>query len=243
MTSRDPDAVLDELGARLRAGFAEADRTPWWRRRPSRRRALRVLALGGLLAACGSTALATRDALRAPAIPDLPPSLRIPGALEPDRSTLPTYVARGTTDGTAWRLSAASCSYGGVRVVAAFLDVPGGGGGTRCDVAAAAHDTVRTPAALAARRVLTYYDAVRDRTWLFGVLPPAARDARVAAAGRVAVTVAVGALDDRGARGAGLDPASRALVVAVPGVVTRHRVTVLDAAGAPILSCRSGSCS
>lgn len=236
MSGRDPDAVLEELGRQLRDGFAAADRAPWWRRALARRRALRPLLLGLLLAGGASTALATRDVLRAPAIPAPPP---VPGALAPDRSTLPTYVARGTADGVAWRLSASSCAYGGVRVVAAFLEVPGGGGGTRCDVAAAS----RPPAALAARRVLSYYDPVGDRTWVFGVLPAAARSATVTVPSGVRVTVATGPVDVRGATGAGLDRTARVLVAVVPGAVTTFRVRVADGASHPVLSCPSRSCS
>jgi hypothetical protein len=259
---RDPDRVVDELGARLRAGFARADRAPWWRRLLAAPRTLaasrglvasrglaapahslaprrwaRPLVLGVALAAVASTAVATRDVLRGPAIPDLPAQLRAPGAVQPDRSTRLTYVAAGTVDGIAWRLSAASCAYGRVTVIASFLDVPGGGSGTRCDVAA----PQRTPRELATRRVQSYYDPGADRTWVFGVLPAAASKAelRAGAAHVVAPTLA---LDERGAAGAGLDKGLRAFVAAVPGAAATYAVAALDESGALVLSCNSGSC-
>ncbi len=238
---RDPDRVVDELGERLRAGFARADRAPWWRRLlalpVAPRRWARPLVLGIALAAVASTAVATRDVLRGPAIPDLPAQLRAPGAVQPDRSTRLTYVAAGTVDGIAWRLSAASCSYGRVTVIAAFLDVPGGGSGTRCDVAA----PQRTPRELAARRVQSYYDPGADRTWVFGVLPAGAAKAelRAGAAHVVAPTLA---LDEAGATGAGLDSRLRAFVAAVPGAAATYAVAALDDSGALVLSCNSGSC-
>jgi len=239
---RDPDRVVDELGARLRAGFARADRSPWWRRvlataRLAPGRWARPLALGVVLAAVASTAVATRDVLRGPAIPDLPAQLRAPGALEPDRSTRLTYVAAGTVDGVRWRLSAASCAYGRVTVIAAFLDVPGGGSGTRCDVAA----PQRTPRELAARRVQSYYDPAADRTWVFGILPASVDKAELRAGAAHVVAAAV-PLDERGAAGAGLNGRLRAFVAAVPGAAATYAVAALDETGALVLSCNSGSC-
>ncbi len=234
MTAREPDDVIAELGVRLRAGMAQAEQQPWWRR-ALRRRPHRPVLLALVLCAFASTALATRDVLRAPSIPDLPPSLRAPGSLAPDRSTLPTYVADGARDGIPWRLSASACDYGGVQVIAAFLDVRGGGGGTRCDVAVTTSGA--TPQTLARRRIQTYYDPLTDRTWVFGVLPAAAATATVGHARAELV-----GLDERGAAGAGLPDGLKALVTTVPGAPDRLRVDVADAAGLTILSCTSGSC-
>jgi hypothetical protein len=223
---RDPDAVLDELGARLRAGFARADHAPWWRRL-ALRRSWRPLVLGLVLAAFASTAVATRDVLNGPAIPDLPAQLRAP-AREPDSSTRLIYVAAGELDGVAWRLSAASCDYGGARVVSAFLEVASGGGGSaRC--------------AAAARRVQSYYDPAADRTWVFGVLPATVARAEVRA-GRARVVAATTDLDEHGATAAGLSGGMRAFVTAVPGAVTTYSVAALDRDGSLVLSCNTGSC-
>ncbi len=217
--TREPDAVLEELGQRLRAGYARADRAPWWRRM-TLRRSWRPLVLGLALAAFASTAVATRDVLTGPAIPDLPAQLRAP---MPDRSTGLRYVATGQ----GWRLSAASCEYGGRTVIATFLEAGPGGGGTRC-----------TPGA---RRVQSYYDPALDRTWVFGVLPAEAARAELRA-GTERVVAATQAVDSRGATAAGIDPRLRAFVAAVPGAVTTYSVAALDASGSLVLSCNSGSC-
>jgi hypothetical protein len=221
--SRDPDAVLEELGARLRDGYARADGAPWWRRL-ALRRSWRPLLLGLVLAAFASTAVATRDVLRGPAIPDLPAQLRAP---VPDRSAPLMYVGAGELDGVAWRLSAASCDYGSRHVIAVFLDVAAGGGGTRCTAVA--------------RRVQSYYDPAADRTWVFGILPAAAARAEVRA-GTSRVVARTFGVDERGATAAGIDPRRRAFVAAVPGAVTTYSVATLDGAGALVLSCNSGSC-
>lgn len=121
--SRDPDAVLAELGRDLHQS---------WRRPPHRSRlagwrrtALAALATLVLV----PTALATRDAVWAPAPATLPDSARPPGAVAPRHAGEQVYVGAGSLRGVAWRLSASACDYGDVRAVGVLLSVPGGGAG------------------------------------------------------------------------------------------------------------------
>ena len=130
-TPRDPDAILAELGVDLRGA---------WRRPPRRSRLAgwrRSMLVAVATLALVPTALATRDAVWAPAPAPPPDSARPPGAVEPRYAGDQVYVADGDLGGVAWRLSASSCDYAAVRAVGVFLSVPGGGGGARCDIATA----------------------------------------------------------------------------------------------------------
>jgi hypothetical protein len=235
-SARAPDAILAELGRDLHRA---------WRRPPRRarlagwRRSV-LLAIATLVLV--PTALATRDAVWAPAPAPLPDSARPPGAVEPRYAGDQVYVAAGELRGVAWRLSASSCDYAAVRAVGVFLSVPGGGGGARCDIAAAAGvGGGVSPRILAERLVQTYFDPVAGRTWAFGALPAAARRVAVAAGGARSSVPATAA--DATAVGRGDLPAGmRVFVAALPGAREAPRVTVRDAAGDVLLVCRDGRC-
>jgi len=234
--ARDTDTILAELGRDLHRA---------WRRPPRRARLAgwrrsAVVALAMLVLV--PTALAARDAIRAPAPATLPESARPPGAVEPQRAGEQVYVADGVLRGVAWRLSASACDYGSVRAVGVFLSVPGGGGGARCDIASGAPGTGGvSPSILATRLVQTYFDPVANRTWAFGALPAAARRVDVAATG--ARVVAAAAPGDAEAIGkGGLPDGMRVFVAALDGAREVPLVTARDGAGAVLLVCRNGRC-
>ena len=234
---RDPDAVLAELGRDLHRA---------WRRPPRRARLAgwrRSLLIAAATLGLVPTALATRDAVWAPAPAPLPQEARPPGAVVPSHAGEQVYVAGGTVRGVAWRLSASSCEYATARAVGVFLTVPGGGGGARCDIASArgGAGTV-SPRVLAQRLVQTYFDPVAGRTWAFGALPAAARSVEVAATAARARVAAVRA--DPAAVGRGDLPAGmRVFVAALDGARDVPLVTARDGAGAVLLVCRDGRCS
>lgn len=227
---RHPDAVLAALGADLRAAWAAPPR----RRRLAgwlRLHRVAVVALATVLFGV-PTAVATRDALRAPGPPALPDAMQAPGRVAADAVGRNVWVAAGEAGGIAWRLSASSCAYGdGVRAVGVFLHVPGGGAGARCDVAAAD----LPPAAIARRRVHTYFDPVSQRTWTFGTVPPAARTVEVGP-----VTVAAEPADPAAIAGGRLPPGLRVFVAVVRD---GSSVVARDVAGVELLRCRDGSCT
>jgi hypothetical protein len=218
MTGRDPDAVLAELGASLRAAWDDGDR----RRR--RRRVLqpaRAAMATAVLLALVPTALATRNAIWSDDAPPAPEQLRAPDA----RPAGPqVYVASGRAGGVDWRLSAASCG----PAVGVFLTVPGGGGGARCDVGAAPD---------ARNRTYAYYDPGADRTWIFGVAPAAARS--VEAGGHRVAAVLV---PDEAIRRGRLHPGMRVYVVALSGSRELPQVRILDGTGEVLETCAEGSC-
>lgn len=239
MSERDP---LAELGARLQSGMRAAEGRPWWRQvvrgRPlgrSSRRTSAVLVVAAALLGGGTAAVATLGgdpAARPAPVPDkLPPALR-DGAVLPDRSGRAVFVADGVQDGVRWRLSAAMCDYGSRRAVGVFLTVSNGGGGARCDVAAQLPGA--DPAAIARRRVFTYYDASSRRTWVFGAVPEGARSVAVAGG-----TGPGGAVAARPAAGL---PGLRVFLTTVPGARPAPAVRVLDARGAVLETCRDGRC-
>jgi hypothetical protein len=258
VSGRDPDAILDELGAALQGAWvADAQR----RRRPdplalaSRRPRLPHLRLRGgrrgLVAAAAAalalvpTAIATRDAVWAPDPPPLPAQLRPHDAVVPGASGTPVYVGAGTQRGVAWRLSATTCRYGQVEAVGLFLTVPGGGAGARCDVATRSPGA--SPQALAARRVQTYYDPVSGVTWAFGALPPQAHTIAVTSrpyGGGVARTQRVAAepVDVRAVEQGHLPAGLHVFVIALDGGRDVAQVRATDAGGAPILTCDGGRC-
>ena len=235
--TRDPDALLAELGRELHRS---------WRRPPRRSRLAgwrrsAVIALAMLVLV--PTALATRDAVWAPAPAALPDAARPPGAVEPLHAGEQVYVASGELRGVAWRLSASSCDYAHVRAVGVFLTVPGGGGGARCDVAAAGEAPgAVSPSVLAERLVQTYFDPVAGRTWAFGALPAAARRVDVVATGAGATVAAVPAEPAAVGRG-NLPPGMRVFVAALEGARDVPLVTARGASGAVLLVCRDGRCS
>jgi hypothetical protein len=237
MSARDPEAILSELGR----GLAGAWRRPPRRSRLAgwRRSALVVLAMLVVV----PTALATRNAVWAPAPATLPGAAHLPGAVAPSYAGDQVYVASGELRGVAWRLSASACDYTAVRAVGVFLSVPGGGGGARCDVATDEGGTGGvTPGVLAQRLVQTYFDPVADRTWAFGSLPAAARAVDVAATGAhttVAATPADATAIGRGDLPAGM----RVFVAALDGARDVPSVTARDASGALLLICRDGRCT
>ena len=234
---RDPDAVLAGLGRDLRAS---------WRRPPRRSRlagwrrsALLVLATLVLV----PTALATRDAVWAPAPATLPDAARPPGAVTPSRAGEQVYVASGELRGVAWRLSASACDYPEVRAVGVFLTVPGGGGGARCDIASSegAPGGV-SPEILSRRLVQTYFDPVASRTWAFGALPAAARTVSVDATGARA-TVPAPAADATAVGRGDLPSGMRVFVAALDGARDVPRVVARDGSGAVLLVCLEGRCT
>lgn len=235
--SRDPDAILADLGRDLRSSW----------RRPPRRSRLAGWRRSALLVAATlvlvPTALAARDAVWAPAPAPLPDTARPPGAVTPSRAGEQVYVASGALRGVAWRLSASACDYADVRAVGVFLSVPGGGGGARCDIASSADGLGGvSPRILAERLVQTYFDPVASRTWAFGALPAAARRVSVDATGARATVPAAPA--DRTAVGRGDLPAGmRVFVAALDGARDVPRVVARDGSGAVLLACFEGRCT
>jgi hypothetical protein len=236
MSSRDPDAILAELGHDLRAAWARPPRRA--RIAPWHRGAVLVLALLALV----PTALAARDAIWAPEPPPIPNFAQPPGAITPTRAGAQVYVAAGTERGVAWKLTASACDYGDVRAVGVFLTVPGGGGGARCDVASRTPGVGVSPGALAQRLVQTYFDPVSGRTWAFGALPADAHKVDVAATGASTTVDAMPADDDAVAKG-GLPTGLRVFVAVLDGARDVPLVTVRDASGAVLLTCREGRCA
>jgi hypothetical protein len=247
MSGRDPDAILAELGATLQGAWAGAPPPrprPRVRLRGGRRGLLAAAA--ATLALVVPTAIATRETVFAPDPPPaLPTALRPGAAIAPGAAGTPVYVGAGRERGVAWRLSATTCRYGSIAAVGVFLSVPGGGAGARCDVAAQAPGA--SPAALAARRVQTYYDPASDVTWAFGALPAAARAVEVSSrpyGGGATTTTRVAAAPvgadaiEQGHLPGGL----RVFVVALPGGRDVARARVTDAAGAVLLTCVDGRC-
>lgn len=237
MSARDTDAILSELGRDLHRA---------WRRPPRRsrlagwRRSV-LVALATLVLV--PTAIAARDAIWAPAPAPLPDAARPPGAVAPQHAGEQVYVGTGAVRGVRWRLSASACDYGTVRAVGVFLDVPGGGGGARCDVASGTPGAGGvSPSILARRLVQTYFDPVADRTWAFGALPPRARSADVVATG-ARVRVATPPADPRAIGRGGLPAGMRVFVAALDGARDVPFVTARDAAGAVLLVCRDGRCA
>ena len=232
MTAREPDQVLEDLGATVERAWVRRRARPLWRRLLPARRGALVVAVAGLLLV--PTAVATQEMLFAPKPPALPAGLRAPGAEDPTSAGTAAYVARG--DG--WQLSASTCDYGSLRVVGVFLTVPGGGAGARCDGAA--------PAVLAARRIHTYFDPQTASTWIFGTLPAAARSVSVSLSeDGAASTRRFPAMpsDPRAIAGAGLPDGMRVLVASVPGAPEVLGVTAADGRGAIVLRCEGGRCS
>jgi len=236
MSGRDPDAILAELGHDLRAAWARPPRRA--RIAPWHRGAVLVLALLALV----PTALAARDAIWAPEPPPIPNVARPPGAITPTRAGAQVYVAAGTERGVAWRLTASACDYGDVRAVGVFLTVPGGGGGARCDVASRMPGVGVSPGALAQRLVQTYFDPVSGRTWAFGALPAGARKVDVSATGASTTVDPMPADADAVAKG-GLPTGLRVFVAVLDGARDVPLVTVHDASGAVLLTCRGGRCA
>ena len=234
---RDPDAILAELGRDLHGA---------WRRPPRRSRLAgwrRSLLIAVATLVLVPTALATRDAVWAPAPAPLPDSARPPGAVEPRYAGDQVYVAAGDLRGVAWRMSASSCDYAAVRAVGVFLTVPGGGGGARCDIASARGGAGGvSPQTLAERLVQTYFDPVAGRTWAFGALPDAARRVEVAASGARA-TVAAAPADPTAVGRGDLPAGMRVFVAALDGARDVPLVTVRDGSGAVLLVCRDGRCT
>ena len=235
--AREPDAILAELGRELQRAW----RPPPRRARIAGWRRSIVIALATLVLV--PTAVATRDAVWAPAPAPLPDAARPPGAIEPLRAGEQVYVASGELRGVAWRLSASACDYAAARAVGVFLTVPGGGGGARCDIAAARGGAGGvSPQILAERLVQTYFDPVAGRTWAFGALPEAARSVEVVATGaraRVAAAPADPAAVGRGDLPAGM----RVFVAALDGAREVPLVTARDSSNAVLLVCRDGRCS
>ncbi len=251
MSGRDPDAILDELGSALEGAWA---RDGARRRRPlalhvalPRPRAGRrgLIAAAAVAMALVPTAIATREAVWAPDPPPLPAQLRPHDAVAPGTAGTPVYVGAGTQSGVAWRLSATVCRYGTIEAVGLFLSVPGGGAGARCDVAARAPGS--SPAALAARRVQTYYDPASNLTWAFGALPAGARVVEVTSrpyGGGTPVTerIAATAVDERAIEQGHLPGGVRVFVVALAGGRDVAHVRVSDSAGALLMTCEGGRC-
>jgi hypothetical protein len=235
--ARASDAILAELGRDLHRA---------WRRPPRRARLARWrrgVAVAVAMLVLVPTAIATRDAIWAPAPARLPDSARPPGAVAPERAGEQVYVAAGKLRGVAWRLSASACDYGSVRAVGVFLSVPGGGGGARCDVAAGVDGIGGvSPRVLSERLVQTYFDPVANRTWAFGAMPAGVRDVDVAATG--ARTTVASAPADIEAIGRGdLPEGMRVFVAALEGARDVPLVTAHDGAGDVLLVCRNGRCA
>ena len=254
MSGRDPDQILDALGGALQDAWAADTRRraggivrvlglPLRGRGRAGRRSLIATAVVAL--ALVPTAIATRDAVWAPDPPPLPAQLRPHDAVIPGAAGTPVYVGAGTAGAVAWRLSATTCRYGHVQAVGLFLSVPGGGAGARCDVAS--RQPGASPAALAARRVQTYYDPVSGKTWAFGALPAQARTVTITSrpygAGaawtrQIAAMPVGGQAIEQGHLPAGL----RVFVVALAGGRDVAHVTVADATDTTILTCEDGRC-
>jgi hypothetical protein len=250
--SRDPDAILAELGAALEGAWSAdgARRRPRhaprgrWHLRGGRRGLVAAVAAALALV---PTAIATREAVWAPDPPPLlPERLRAHDAVVPGTAGTPVYVGAGEQRGVAWRLSATTCRYGTIEAVGLFLSVPGGGAGARCDVAARGTGGT-TPRALAARRVQTYYDPASNLTWAFGALPSGARAVTLTSrpyGGGLAMTERFDAqpVDARAIDQGHLPAGVRVFAVALPGGRDVARVRVGDAAGAVLLTCDHGRC-
>jgi hypothetical protein len=237
MSAREPDAVLAELGRDLHRAW----------RRPPRRSRIASLRPGLLLALAMlvivPTAVATRDAIFAPAPALLPDSARPPGAVAPLHAGKQVYVAEGSLRGVAWRLSASACDYGDVRAVGVFLSVPGGGGGARCDLATRGPGVGGvSPDVLAHRLVQTYFDPVANRTWAFGALPADAREIDVSATGAQAAVPSVPADSEAVAKG-GLPAGMRVFVAALEGPRDVPTIAARDGAGRVLLVCEQGRCT
>jgi hypothetical protein len=249
MSGRDPDAILDELGAALEGAWAREGvrrpvriSLPRLRLRGGRRG---LIAVAAAALALVPTAIATRDAVWAPDPPPLPAQLRPHDAVAPGTAGTPVYVGAGQQRGVDWRLSATVCRYGTIEAVGLFLSVPGGGAGARCDVAASAPGS--SPAALAARRVQTYYDPASDVTWAFGALPAEARAVAVTSrpyGGGTPATqdVAAAPVDGDAVQQGHLPGGLRVFVVALDGGRDVAHVRVTDGAGALLLTCDAGRC-
>ncbi len=251
MSGRDPDAILNELGAALEGAWA---RDGARRRLPAIRFALPRPRAGrrGLIAAAAAalalvpTAIATREAVWAPDPPPLlPAQLRPHDAVVPGMASTPVYVGAGTQRGVAWRPSATVCRYGTIEAVGLFLSVPGGGAGARCDVAARTPGA--SPAALAARRVQAYYDPASNLTWAFGALPAGARTVEVTSrpyGGGTPATeqIAATAVDEQAIEQGHLPDGVRVFVVALAGGRDVAHVRVSDSAGALLMTCEGGRC-
>ena len=234
--ARDSDAILAELGRDLHRA---------WRRPPRRSRLAswrRVVAAAVATLVLVPTAIATRDAIWAPAPARLPDSARLPGAVAPERAGEQVYVAAGELRDVAWRLSASACDYASVRAVGVFLTVPGGGGGARCDVASAAPGGGVSPRVLSERLVQTYFDPVANRTWAFGAMPAGVRDVDVAATG-ARTTVATAPADAEAIGRGGLPAGMRVFVAALEGARDVPLVTARDRSGDVLLVCRNGRCA
>jgi hypothetical protein len=232
VSAREPEQILEELGASVERAWARRRARPLWRRLLPARRGAAVAVVAVL--ALVPTAVATQDVLFAPKPPALPSELRAPGAQDPTRVGNAVYVARGA----GWKLSASTCDYGGARVVGVFLTVPGGGAGARCDAAA--------PATLAARRIHTYFDPQTGTSWIFGTLPATAREVNVAlseAGARSTARFRALSTDPRAVRGASLPTGMRVLVASVPGAPEVLGVTATDERGEGVLRCEGGRCS
>ncbi len=252
MSGRDPDAILDELGAALEGAWA---RDGAGRRRPLPLRvALPRPRVGhrGLIAAAAAalalvpTAIATREAVWAPDPPPLPAQLRPHDAVAPRTASTPVYVGAGRQRGVAWRLSATVCRYGTIDAVGLFLSVPGGGAGARCDVAARTPGA--SPAALAARRVQAYYDPASNLTWAFGALPAGARSVEVTSrpyGGGTPATeqIAATAVDEQAIEQGHLPDGVRVFVLALVGGRDVAHVRVSDGAGELLMTCEGGRCN
>ena len=232
MSAREPDQVLEELGAAVERAWRERRARLLWRRLLPARRGALIAAVAGLVLV--PTAVATQEVLFAPKPPALPAGLRAAGAEDPTRAGTAAYVARGER----WRLSASTCDYGAMRVVGVFLTVPGGGAGARCDGAA--------PGVLAARSIHTYFDPQTARTWIFGTLPAAARSVSVSLSDRGARSTErfpALASDPRAVASARLPAGMRVLVASVPGAPEVLGVTADDGQDEVVMRCEGGRCS
>ena len=236
MSAREPDTILAELGSDLHRA---------WRRPPRRSRIASwrpglLLALAMLVIV--PTAVATRDAIFAPAPASLPDAARPPDAVAPLHAGEQVYVADGSLHGVAWRLSASACDYGDVHAVGVFLSVPGGGGGARCDLATRRTGLGASPEVLARRLVQTYFDPVANRTWAFGTLPSAAREVVVSATAARTTVASVPADPEAVAKG-DLPAGMRVFVAALDGPGDVPTITARDASGRVLLTCEQGRCT
>jgi hypothetical protein len=236
VSARDPGVILAQLGGDLHRA---------WRRPPRRSRIASwrpglLLALAMLVVV--PTAVATRDAIFAPAPAPLPDAARPPDAVAPLHAGEQVYVAAGSLRGVAWRLSASACDYGDVRAVGVFLSVPGGGGGARCDLATRGAGGGVSPDVLAHRLVQTYFDPVANRTWAFGALPSAARRVDIAATAAQATVASLPADPEAVAKG-GLPARMRVFVAALEGPRDVPAIAARDAAGRILLTCEQGRCT
>lgn len=193
-------------------------------RRPRRRRGTRrVTALVAVvMLAAGSTAVATRS-VWAPS----PPGDHGEGG----------PVVRLLAGGPAtapWSLAAQRCADGSV---ATFLRVGEGGAGRGCD---------GRPSAVG-----SYYDPAGQKTYIFAVVPAAARTAQLglrgtpagsATPGVVALDVAARPADPLALERGGLAP-SVVLIAGHSGAWTPATVAVVDAHGQMLLRCQEARCT